>query len=56
MKREWRSRTEKFPRMVVLDILIAMLVGSVVCMFVIPPFLFKIERTGRVDFFGIKFL
>ncbi len=41
---------------VVLVLLIVMLIGSIVSMLVIPPFLFKIERTGRVDFFGIKFL
>ncbi|GAC1303131.1 MAG: hypothetical protein NVSMB19_12910 [Vulcanimicrobiaceae bacterium] len=41
---------------VVLVLLVIMLVGSIVAMFVIPPFLFKIERTGRVDFYGIKFL
>lgn len=41
---------------VVLVLLIIMLVGSVISLLVVPPFLFKIERTGRVDFFGIKFL
>lgn len=41
---------------VVLVLLIIMLVGSVVAMLVVPPFLFKIERTGRINFFGIKFL
>ena len=41
---------------VVLVLLVVMLIGSIVCMVVIPPFLFKIERTGRVNFFGIKFL
>ena len=40
----------------VLVLLVIMLIGSVLCMIVIPPFLFKIERTGRVNFFGIKFL
>ncbi len=42
--------------MVVLTLLVIMLVGSLVCLFVIPPFLGKIEPTGRVNFFGIKFL
>lgn len=41
---------------VVLVLLIVMLVGSVIAMLVVPPFLHKIEPTGRVDFFGIKFL
>lgn len=41
---------------VVLVLLVIMLVGSVIAMFVVPPFLFKIERTGRVDFYGFKFL
>ncbi len=40
----------------VLAILVLMLVGSVIALFIVPPFLYKIERTGRVDFFGIKFL
>jgi hypothetical protein len=42
--------------MVVLIILIVMLVGSIVSLLVVPPFLFKIEPSGRVNFFGIKFL
>ncbi len=42
--------------MAVLTILIVMLVGSIGCLFIIPPFLLKIEPTGRVNFFGIKFL
>ncbi len=42
--------------MFVLIFLVVMLVGSAIATFVIPPFLFKIERTGRVNFFGIKFL
>jgi len=41
--------------MAVLTILIIMLVGSLAATFVIPPFLYRIERTGRVDFFGIRF-
>jgi hypothetical protein len=41
---------------VVLTLLVIMLVGSLVSLFVIPPFLAKIEPTGRVNFFGIKFL
>ncbi|GAC1397408.1 MAG: hypothetical protein NVS2B8_08430 [Vulcanimicrobiaceae bacterium] len=41
---------------VVLVLLMLMLVGSVVAMIVVPPFLHKIEPTGRVDFYGIKFL
>ena len=41
---------------VVLVLLIVMLIGSIIAMLVIPPFLFKIERTGRVNFYGIKFL
>ncbi len=41
---------------VVLVLLVIMLVGSVAAMIIVPPFLFKIERTGRVNFFGIKFL
>ncbi len=41
---------------VVLVLLLIMLVGSVIAMFVVPPFLFKIERTGRVEFYGFKFL
>jgi len=41
---------------VVLGLLVLMLVGSVIAMLVVPPFLFKIERTGRVNFYGIKFL
>lgn len=42
--------------MFVLTLLVVMLIGSIACLFVIPPFLHKIERTGRVDFYGIKFL
>ena len=41
---------------VVLVLLIVMLVGSIGAMLVVPPFLHKIERTGRVNFYGIKFL
>ncbi len=41
--------------MVVLAFLIIMLVGSLAATFVIPPFLFKISRTGEVNFFGIRF-
>lgn len=41
---------------IVLLLLVVMLLGSIVSLIVIPPFLFKIERTGRIDFFGIKFL
>jgi hypothetical protein len=40
----------------VLLILIVMLVGSVVSLVVVPPFLYKISDSGQVDFFGIKFL
>jgi len=40
---------------VVLVLLIVILVGSVGGMFVIPPYLAKIDRTGRVNFFGIRF-
>jgi hypothetical protein len=42
--------------MVVLGLLVVMLVGSIGAMLVVPPFLHKIEPTGRVNFFGIKFL
>ena len=35
--------------------LIIMLVGSLASTFLIPPFLRKIDRTGQVNFFGIKF-
>jgi hypothetical protein len=42
--------------LVVLVILLIMLAGSIVCLFVIPPFLSKIEPSGRVNFFGIPFL
>lgn len=41
---------------VVLALMIVMLVGSMIAMLVVPPFLHKIERTGRVNFYGIKFL
>ena len=41
---------------VVLVLLIVMLVGSIGAMLIVPPFLNKIERTGRVNFYGIKFL
>ena len=37
-------------------LLVIMLVGGLACTFLIPPFLHKIEPTGRVNFFGIKFL
>jgi predicted RND superfamily exporter protein len=40
----------------VLVVLVVMAVGSIVSLIVVPPFLYKIERTGRVNFFGIKFL
>jgi hypothetical protein len=33
-----------------------MLVGSIVSLIVVPPFLSKIEPSGRVNFFGIPFL
>jgi len=49
------SRQET-PVNVVLVLLVLMLVGSVIATIVIPPFLHKIDRTGRVDFYGIKFL
>ncbi len=39
----------------VLGFLVALLLGSIGGMILIPPFLFKIDRTGRVNFFGIKF-
>jgi hypothetical protein len=39
----------------VLTILIIMLAGSIVATFLVPPFLFKIQRTGEVNFFGIRF-
>ena len=41
--------------MVVVTLLIIMLVGSLASTFLIPPFLAKIDRTGQVNFFGIKF-
>jgi len=41
---------------VVTAILVVMLVGSLISMFVVPPFLFKIKDSGEVNFFGIKFL
>jgi predicted RND superfamily exporter protein len=41
---------------VVLIILLVMLVGSVACAFIVPPFLNKIEPSGRVNVFGIRFL
>jgi hypothetical protein len=41
---------------VVLGILIVMLVGSIISLLIVPPFLFKIEPSGRVNFFGIPFL
>ncbi len=41
---------------VVLLILVVMLGGSVVSLIIIPPYLFKIEPSGRVNFLGIKFL
>ncbi len=40
----------------VLIILVVMAVGSLVCLFVVPPFLFQIKDSGEVDVFGIKFL
>ena len=39
----------------VLVLLVLMLIGSLAATFVVPPFLFKIDRTGQVNFFGIKF-
>jgi hypothetical protein len=33
-----------------------MLIGSIAATFIVPPFLDKIERTGSVNFFGIRFL
>jgi predicted RND superfamily exporter protein len=39
----------------VLIILVVMALGSVVALAVVPPFLNKIEPSGRVNFFGIKF-
>jgi hypothetical protein len=42
--------------LVVLAILIIMLAGSIVSLVVVPPFLSKIEPSGRVNFFGIPFL
>ena len=41
--------------MVVLFLLVIMLVGSVLATFVVPPFLQQIDRTGSVNFFGIRF-
>ena len=41
---------------VVLVLLVVMLVGSIGAMLLVPPFLHRIGPTGRVDFFGIKFL
>lgn len=41
---------------VVLILLVVMLIGSIGAMLIVPPFLHKIEPSGRVDFFGIKFL
>jgi len=40
----------------VLIILVVMAVGSLVCLFVVPPFLFQIKDSGEVNVFGIKFL
>jgi hypothetical protein len=57
VERIWKLATPIGVRLdVVLVFLVIMLVGSVIAMFVVPPFLFKIERTGRVDFYGFKFL
>ncbi len=42
--------------MVVLSILVVMLAGSIGAVFIVPPFLDKIEPSGRVNFFGIPFL
>ncbi len=42
--------------MFVLVILIVMLLGSIVSLFVIPPFLHQIKDSGEVNVFGIKFL
>ncbi len=41
--------------MVVLAFLIIMLVGSLAATFIVPPYLFRIDRTGQVNFFGIRF-
>jgi hypothetical protein len=41
---------------VVTVILVVMLLGSLVSLFVVPPFLFRIKDSGEVNFFGIKFL
>jgi predicted RND superfamily exporter protein len=40
----------------VLIILVVMAAGSLGALYVIPPFLNHIEPSGRVNFFGIKFL
>ncbi len=39
----------------VLVILLIMLLGSAAATFIIPPYLARIDRTGEVNFFGIKF-
>jgi hypothetical protein len=39
----------------VMAFLIIMLVGSLASTFLIPPFLAKIDRTGQVNFFGVRF-
>ena len=41
--------------MVVLILLVVMLAGTLGSLLIIPPYLHKIDRNGRVDFFGIKF-
>ena len=40
----------------VLAILVIMLLGSIACLFIVPPFLARIENSGEVNVFGIKFL
>ena len=39
----------------VLVILVLMLLGSATATFLVPPFLSRIDRTGSVNFFGIRF-
>jgi hypothetical protein len=40
----------------VLAFLVIMAVGSIGAALVVPPYLRRIEPSGRVNFFGIKFL
>lgn len=40
----------------VLVVLVVMAVGSIGALIVVPPYLNRIEPSGRVNFFGIKFL